>query len=114
MLRANYQAAVWRRSLEQKPDIPTPDNHGWHMSVDGRLIINWMTGLPAPQVVSDFVFCECRRACELGSCVCLDNGLVCTDECALEDCGNVKDDDEMEDFSDEQSDSDDDESDEEY
>ena len=29
-LRANYQAAIWRHSLESLPDIPEPSaGHGW-------------------------------------------------------------------------------------
>ena len=27
--RANYQAAIWKRSLQQKIDAPSPDGHGW-------------------------------------------------------------------------------------
>jgi len=112
MLRANYQAAVWRRSLDPKPYVPAPENHGWRTTDDGRLEICWMTGLPAPQVVLDFMFCECRKACEPGDCVCLDNNLPCTDECRLKDCSNTKDSDLVLDVSDDES-SDNDESDDE-
>ena len=27
--RANYQAAIWRRTLDARPDVPTPHGHGW-------------------------------------------------------------------------------------
>ena len=27
--RANYQAAIWRRALDARPDVPTPHGHGW-------------------------------------------------------------------------------------
>ncbi|KAG0723024.1 hypothetical protein GWK47_043413 [Chionoecetes opilio] len=51
-LRANYQAAIWRRSLENLPDVPAPSaGHGWELDDGGSLKIRWMGGLPAPDVV---------------------------------------------------------------
>ena len=49
-LRANYQAAVWRRSLQRCPDIPSPVGSGW-CTEDGKLVIDWMGDQPAPQAV---------------------------------------------------------------
>ena len=45
-LRANYQVAVWRRSLQRCPDIPSPVGSGW-CTKDGKLVIDWMGGQPA-------------------------------------------------------------------
>ena len=42
-LRANYQAGVWRRALEECPSILNPCGHGWCYE-DGKLKIWWMTG----------------------------------------------------------------------
>ncbi|KAG0711428.1 hypothetical protein GWK47_020627 [Chionoecetes opilio] len=37
-LRANYQAAIWRRSLENLPDVPAPSaGHGWELDDGGSL-----------------------------------------------------------------------------
>ena len=62
--RANYQAAIWRRSLVNSPETPNPSQeHGWTTSEDGSLMINWMTGSPAPQVVLSLLLCKYARAC---------------------------------------------------
>eukprot|EP00795_Rhopilema_esculentum_P004100 gene4100-20281_t len=29
VIRANYQAWVWKRAILQLPDVPSPDGHGW-------------------------------------------------------------------------------------
>ena len=91
--RANYQCAVWRRSLEANPDVPAPEpGYGWVVVDDGNLDVLWMSGPPAPQVVLEFMSCKCRRVCELPTCECMVNGLKCTDECRLKDCTNMTDD----------------------
>lgn len=89
--RANYQAAVWRRSLEQDPDPPTPVGRGWKLeNQDGKnyLTIDWMDGQSAPEAVLDLLACKCSKSCKLPKCVCLANGLKCTDMCKLSDCDN--------------------------
>ena len=42
ILRANCQAAVWRRALDAIPGAPSPEGHGWFIS-DGHLEIDWMS-----------------------------------------------------------------------
>lgn len=89
--RANYQAAIWRRCLQQTPCIPNPVGHGWKMeNVDGReqLVIKWMDGQPVPEAVLDLLSCKCSKACVIPRCVCMANGLKCTDMCKLQDCDN--------------------------
>ena len=52
IIRANYQAAIWRRSNQNNAAIPSPVGKGWKMetTVDGntKLCIDWMEGEPAP------------------------------------------------------------------
>ena len=91
-LRANYQAAVWRRSLQRCPDIPSPVGSGW-CTEDGKLVIDWMGGQPAPQAVLELLSCQCSRSFKLPSCSCIVNGLKCTDMCRLQDCTNKPEDD---------------------
>ena len=62
--RANYQAAIWRRSLQSHPQIPSPAGHGWSLEED-RLLVNWMSGEPAPVAVL-----ECYRAAVRGAASC--------------------------------------------
>ena len=89
--RANYQAAIWRRCLEQDPQVPSPEGKGWRIEKeDGneKLVIHWMDGQPAPEAVLDLLACNCPRKCVLPKCVCQMNKLKCTDMCKLSDCEN--------------------------
>ncbi|KAG0724037.1 hypothetical protein GWK47_041478 [Chionoecetes opilio] len=93
-LRANYQAAIWRRSLENLPDVPAPSaGHGWELGDGGSLKIRWMAGLPAPDVVLNLISCTCRRTCRPSDCSCILNGLKCTVVCKLQGCSNMVQDD---------------------
>ena len=96
VLRANYQAAIWRRGLQSQPIIPSPDGHGWRTNSGNGLAIEWMRGSPAPSAVLELLSCRCSRRCKLPDCQCLSNGLKCTDMCKLQTCTNQKVDDEEE------------------
>ena len=85
--RANYQTAIWRRSFQRCPGIPSPVEHGWRLE-EGRLTVDWMNGEPAPKAVLKLLSCQCKKSCQLPSCTCLSNSLQCTDLCRLQDCGN--------------------------
>lgn len=86
-LRANYQAAIWRRSLKNCPQVPTPHDHGW-VQDDSSLAIKWMSGEPAPAALLEFLSCSCTRSCAPLTCSCITNGLKCTDMCRLRNCEN--------------------------
>ncbi|KAG1660199.1 hypothetical protein GQR58_022121 [Nymphon striatum] len=89
--RANYQAAIWRRSLQNSPEIPSPTNgHGWNV-VEGKL---GLTGAPAPDVVLELMSCKCPRRCN-ENCPCVVNGFSCTLACKLLDCDNMQEEDEV-------------------
>ena len=91
--RANYQAAIWRRSLENSPLVPSPaDGHGWSVT-DGKLGICWLTGAPAPEIVLELMSCKCPRRCD-ESCPCVANGFRCTPACKLINCANMEEEDE--------------------
>ena len=95
--RANYQAAIWKRSLENFPEIPRPyEDHGWILGEDSNLEISWMTGSPAPETVLSLLSCDCSRKCELPTCSCLSNKMKCTPACKKKDCANMKNDEEEE------------------
>lgn len=89
---ANYQARVWRESLAQFPEVPTPVGSGWCLDVEDpggeNLTVYWMDGDPAPKAVLQLLSCKCTRCCKLPNCSCLQNGLKCTDMCRLKDCNN--------------------------
>ena len=99
-LRANYQAGIWQRSLQPCPDIPPPEEtNAWELNEEDDLIIKWMVGLPAPEVVLDLLSCRCRNICKAPKCECIVNGLKCSDacNCYLENCSNLHISDETED-----------------
>ena len=94
--RANYQAAIWQRCPEQNPAIPSPEGRGWKIEKEGNvdhLVVHWMTSHPAPQAILDMLACNCTKKCALPRCVCMVNGLKCTDMCKLKNCDNQADDD---------------------
>ena len=52
-LRANNQAGIWRRCLEQNPQVPSPVGRGWKIEKEGadnQLVVHWMDGQPAPRI----------------------------------------------------------------
>ena len=60
---------------------------------DGSLVINWMTGSQAPQVVLSLLSCKCAPACRPNDCTCIVTGLKCTAACKLQTCSNMAGDD---------------------
>ena len=88
ILRANYQAAIWRRCLEPSPFVPNPTDCGWTTDEDGNLVVEWMRGSSAPDAVLQLLSCKCVRSCKLPVCTCLSDGLKCTDMCRLQTCSN--------------------------
>jgi len=93
-MRANYQAAIWRRSLQTHPTVPNPTDHEWATDDDGKLVIDWMRGLPAPDSMLQLLSCKCAGSCKLPDCTCLINGLKCTNMCKLQTCTNQPSDEE--------------------
>ena len=92
--RANYKAAIWRWSIVNSPETPNhSQGHGRTTSEDGSLVVNWMTGSPAPQVVIGLLSCKCARACRPNDCTYIVNGLKCTAACKLQTCSNMAGDD---------------------
>ena len=55
ILRANYQAAIWRCCLASKPVLPDLNGFGWTIDVDGSISIEWVHGSPAPEAVLQLV-----------------------------------------------------------
>lgn len=89
ILRANYQAGIWRRTLCPDPTIPDPVGNGWTRRGE-KLEVLWIDNLPAPQAILQLVTCGCKSVCDTRRCTCLKNGLPCTDACKCPDtCVNL-------------------------
>ena len=80
--RANYQAAIWRRCLENRPNIPSPHGHGWEVK-DDQITLTWIDISCAPTSVLESVSCKCQQFCE-GRCSCRRNHLKCNGTGACE------------------------------
>ena len=94
LMRAAYQAAIWRRCLQAKPtDIESgPNDHGWEVK-GNEISIVWMHQPPAPDAILALISCGCKTGCSTSKrlCSCVKNGLPCTDACKCTDCVNRKD-----------------------
>ena len=67
---------------------------GWKIEIevsDTQLVVHWMTGQPVPQDILDLLACNCAKKCELPRCICMTNGLKCTEVCRLQDCDSQSD-----------------------
>jgi len=51
--RSNYQTAIWRKSLEACPVIPSPNGHGW--------IVNMSTEMPTIEIDWKMAFLRCQQ-----------------------------------------------------
>ena len=89
LLRANYQAAIWKCCLHARPTVPDPTKCGL-IDDDGKLTIHWMRSPPAPDAVLELLACKCVRSCKLSTCTYMAHGLSCTDMCKLQSCSNQK------------------------
>ena len=87
--RANFQAAIYKRSLAQRPSIPSPVGQGWKME-DNALRIDWMDMQAAQQSILELTSCSCKkskcRADKADNNCCVSFGLLCTELCT---CSNI-------------------------
>ena len=87
ILPANYQCFIWRKCLEQSPDIPDLEDHWWKYE-NGLVSCIWMNGLPAPNAVLSLLSCDWEHRCVEGKCAFMVNGIKCTDMSSLKTCDN--------------------------
>ena len=79
-MRANYQAAIWCRALEPRPELPSPIHHGWGRTADG-IKVDWMSLPSAPKALLELIICGCTGNCTTGHCSCKQNAISCTEAC---------------------------------
>ena len=89
--RANYQAMIWKRSLQAFQQLPQPVGNGWEREDGGCLKPVLMTKDAAPKGLAELTVCKCMKtAWKSASCVCRVNELSCTEACGcmISDCEN--------------------------
>lgn len=86
--RANYQACIHHRCLDQSISAPSPEGHGWVIQ-NGVLNIVW-NNLPfAPDSLLKHISCSCKKTgCSRGKCSCLEKKINCSELCKCIDCTN--------------------------
>lgn len=81
ILRAHYQAIIWKNDQMTHANISSPMEHGWCMS-DGRLEVVTTTRPPASDSVIHLIKCGCASTnCVARQWKCRNAGLKCTDLC---------------------------------
>jgi hypothetical protein len=80
IMRANYQAMIWKNSLIAEPDLPSPNGNGW-LEKEHDFEIDWGDLQPAPKGVLQFLHCGCKGACDTNRCSCCKHKLPCTSLC---------------------------------
>lgn len=88
--RANYQAAVWRRSLQQRIASPSPVGRGWLDDGEGDgLKIDWMLNTALPRDLLLLVNCGCKSGCNSNKCSCRKASIHCSLSCRCDEaCQN--------------------------
>lgn len=67
--RANYQAFIWKKAVEEKTDCPLPADHGWVME-SGKVKPKLMRLDPIPKKCAELVTCSCKVECSPTRCGC--------------------------------------------
>ena len=82
--RANFQTAVWKKSLHARMDLGSPVGNGW-IDTENGLKPELMTQASAPQELVELTSCKCRGSrCTSKFCSCLKSGLNCTAACGCQ------------------------------
>jgi hypothetical protein len=89
--RASWQTKVWMSSHLARPDLGSPDGHGWRKE-DENLLPVFFEGPMASELLQDLI-CSCtpKSHCTR-NCTCHQNNLTCTELCTCqgtEECGNL-------------------------
>ena len=81
--RCNYQALVWKRSLDAVQALPTSSGrHGWELQGE-NLEVFLMSKEPASKGLLELTVCKCKKSgCKRGDvCPCRANEMSCTKAC---------------------------------
>ena len=85
-MRANYQTMIWQQAHITHPHIPHPSGHGWTMSSDEVLVIDWCDD-PVPLQLVDILHTRTEEETNTS-----DNTDSTEEESDLESCDYDEDD----------------------
>jgi len=83
ILRANFQAAVWKRACQSIFGLPSAEKYGWVIEKN-MLSVSWMDQQPASEALMLLISCGCNTNCTTKRCPCMSQGL-CTYDCRCSD-----------------------------
>ena len=81
MLRVNYQALIWYKSIESKLELPPAQDSGWELNPAGQLQTKLLSQPAIPQTCVELLTCSCKTQCRRITCTCQKNQLHCTRAC---------------------------------
>ena len=84
ILRAHYQALIWKMAYIPNPTIPAPDQYGWKREQNSVIPI-LMSRNAIPQECLELVSCQCQKGCQTMRCKCRKARLQCTGACKCSD-----------------------------
>ena len=84
ILRAHYQALIWKMAYIPNPTIPAPDQYGWKREQNSVTPI-LMSRNAIPQECLELVSCQCQKGCQTMQCKCRKARLQCTGACKCSD-----------------------------
>lgn len=84
-LRSLYQVTIWCQSHIAKPNIISPEGHGWQVDSVNGLQPTFYKNESAPMEVRDVTHLYCTdKTCQSQKCQCWQAGLECIESCS---CG---------------------------
>ena len=88
IMRAHYQAMVWRQAHCPWQILPKPEESGWKL-MDNELVPVLMTLDPIPKVCVEMITCNWTTGCATLRCKCKKANIVCSGLCG---CGKSEND----------------------
>ncbi|CAB4043691.1 Hypothetical predicted protein, partial [Paramuricea clavata] len=88
IMRAHYQAMVWRQAHCLNQILPKPEKSGWKL-MDDKLVPVLMTLDPNPKACVEMITCKCTTGCATLRCKCKKANIVCSGLCC---CGKSEND----------------------
>lgn len=87
IMRAHYQAMVWRQAHCPRQILPKPEESGWKLK-DDKLVPVLMTLDPIPKACVEMLSCQCTTGCATLRCKCRKAKIVCSGFCSCGKSGN--------------------------
>ena len=66
IVRANYQAATWRKAFQTNINVPSPNGSSWIIAANNEVLVRWMTHEQAPsEELLQNHSCDCKKSIQI-------------------------------------------------